>query len=170
MGMSVVLSVFSSPVCAGNHKAFHGAPSNKQVGVGGWYGQYHHGKKTASGEYFDSKKLTAAHPSLPFNSWVKVTNLRSGRTVVLRVTDRGPYVKGRIIDVSQQAASILGIKNRGVAKVAVESIGAPPTNMMVAAAANKVSTNKTASDIISTHSSPESTGFIPKYVMMANAR
>ncbi|MFN7834173.1 MAG: septal ring lytic transglycosylase RlpA family protein [Burkholderiaceae bacterium] len=94
----------------------------RQVGYGGWYGAFHEGKKTASGARFDPDALTAAHPSMPFNSLAKVTNLSSGKSITVRVTDRGPYVRGRIIDISERAAHDLGIRQRGVARVSVERV------------------------------------------------
>src|SRR5437763_4346688 len=71
-----------------------------EVGTASWYGEYFQGRETASGEPFDMQALTAAHPSLPLGSFVRVTNLRNGRSVVVRINDRGPVVEGRIIDVS----------------------------------------------------------------------
>ena len=91
----------------------------KEVGTASWYGPLLHGERTASGERFDRNAFTAAHPSLPLNSVVKVTNLANGRSVVLRVNDRLPK-HDRVIDVSQRAAEELGMKHRGVAKVRIE--------------------------------------------------
>jgi rare lipoprotein A len=81
-----------------------------------------HGRQTASGEIFDQTKLTAAHPTLPLRSWIKVTNLTNERSVLLQVNDRGPYVDGRIVDVSHRAAQLLGFEKLGLAKVRVEVI------------------------------------------------
>src|SRR6266700_1890304 len=80
-----------------------------QVGTASWYGDYFQGRTTASGEPYDMYDLTAAHPSLPLGTRIRVTNLRNGRAVILRVNDRGPVVDGRIIDVSYGAAQILGM-------------------------------------------------------------
>lgn len=91
-----------------------------QVGTASWYGEYFQGKQTASGEPYDMLGLTAAHPTLPLGTFVKVTNLRNGRTVVVRVNDRGPVVDGRIIDVSYNAAKVLGFKERGLQKVRLD--------------------------------------------------
>lgn len=91
-----------------------------EVGYASYYGREFAGRKTASGEFYDPKKLTCAHPRLPFGTYVKVTNLENGRSVILRVNDRGPSKKGRIIDVSEKAAEILGFKGKGTAKVKVE--------------------------------------------------
>lgn len=97
----------------------------RQTGRASWYGGPRQGHRTASGETFDQNKLTAAHRSLPFNSWVLVTNLQNHRVVVVRINDRGPYVKGRIIDVSLKAAQQLGMKRVGSARVRIESIPLP---------------------------------------------
>ena len=95
-------------------------PQPYQVGTASWYGDYFQGKETASGEPYDMRDFTAAHPSLPLGTFVKVTNLRNGRTVVVRINDRGPVVDGRIIDLSYNAARALGFKERGLQKVRVD--------------------------------------------------
>ncbi|HZB93752.1 MAG TPA: septal ring lytic transglycosylase RlpA family protein, partial [Stellaceae bacterium] len=79
-----------------------------ETGIASWYGKEFHGRSTANGEIFDLNALTAAHPTLPMPSIVQVTNLENGRSIELRVNDRGPYVNGRIIDVSRRAAQLLG--------------------------------------------------------------
>jgi rare lipoprotein A len=91
-----------------------------QVGTASWYGEYFQGKETASGEPYDMLDFTAAHPTLPLGTFVKVTNLRNGRMVVVRINDRGPVVDGRIIDVSYNAARALGFNERGLQKVRVD--------------------------------------------------
>ncbi|MGC6392140.1 MAG: septal ring lytic transglycosylase RlpA family protein [Alphaproteobacteria bacterium] len=91
-------------------------------GVASWYGRQFHGKKTANGEIFDKDKLTAAHPTLPLPSYVLVTNLQNNRSVVLRVNDRGPFVKKRIIDVSQRASEVLGFRHDGLARVRLKML------------------------------------------------
>jgi peptidoglycan lytic transglycosylase len=91
-----------------------------QVGTASWYGVQFQGKPTASGEPFDMRDFTAAHPSLPLGTFVKVTNLKNGKAVVVRINDRGPVVDGRIIDVSYNAARALGFNERGVQKVRVD--------------------------------------------------
>lgn len=93
-----------------------------ETGVASWYGAKHHGKRTASGELFDQSKFTAAHPKLPWGSIVKVTNLANGKSVEVRITDRGPYGKGRIIDLSRAAAKVLGMLGTGVAQVKIERL------------------------------------------------
>lgn len=91
------------------------------VGTASYYGQQFHGKRTASGEIFNKDAFTAAHRSLPFGTKVKVTNLRNKRSVVVVINDRGGFGKyGRVIDVSRAAASELGMRRRGVAKVKLE--------------------------------------------------
>lgn len=94
----------------------------RSQGQASWYGNRHHGRRTASGERFDQHALTAAHRSLPFGSRVRVTNLLNRRSVVVRINDRGPYARGRIIDISQQAAERLGMLRRGIAPVRLEAL------------------------------------------------
>ena len=97
-----------------------GAPSSAQSsfeGYASWYGGEFHGKQTSSGELYDKEAFTAAHRSLPFGTMLLVTNIDNGASVVVRVTDRGPFVKGRIIDVSEGAARILGMLPTGIAHV-----------------------------------------------------
>ena len=89
-------------------------------GQASFYASRHHGRRTASGERFDMHALTAAHPSLPFGSRVRVTNLANQRSVVVRINDRGPHARGRIIDLSRAAAERLGMLSRGVAPVRLE--------------------------------------------------
>jgi rare lipoprotein A len=92
----------------------------KKRGVASWYGPRHHGKKTASGEFFDMNKLTAAHRTLPFNTWVRVRNMSNGNSVRVRINDRGPYSGHRIIDVSKAAAEKLGMIKAGATEVELE--------------------------------------------------
>lgn len=91
-----------------------------QVGTASWYGDYFQGKQTASGEPYDMRDFTAAHPTLPLGTFVRVTNLKNGKAVVVRINDRGPVVDGRIIDVSYNAARALGFKERGLQKVRLD--------------------------------------------------
>lgn len=93
-----------------------------QSGLASYYGKKFHGQKTASGEVFDMHSFTAAHKKLPFNSLVKVTNLRNQKTVTVRINDRGPYSKNRIIDLSRAAAEKIGMLQRGLDKVKIEVI------------------------------------------------
>ena len=94
-------------------------------GLASWYGPKFHGKKTSSGEVYDMHQVTAAHKTLPLQTWVKVTHLDTGRSITVRVNDRGPFVKGRIIDLSYQAALTLGTTGEGVAPVEVRTIRGP---------------------------------------------
>lgn len=93
------------------------------VGIASWYGPGFHGRSTANGERFDMHGMTAAHKTLPFNTTVRVTNVRNGRSVVVRINDRGPFIKSRTIDLSHGAAKALGMINAGTAKVELEIIG-----------------------------------------------
>lgn len=98
-----------------------------QVGTASWYGSYFQGKDTASGEAFNMYDFTAAHPTLPLGTYVRVTNLRNGRSVVVRINDRGPVVDGRIIDISYNAAQALGMKSRGLQQVRLDLVEPPTT-------------------------------------------
>jgi len=93
-----------------------------QIGTASWYGEYFDGKQTASGEDFNMYDLTAAHPTLPLGSYVRVTNLRNGRAVVVKVNDRGPIVQGRIIDLSYGAAQVLKFDAHGLQRVRLELV------------------------------------------------
>lgn len=95
------------------------------VGIASYYAARFQGRPTASGERFDNGRLTAAHRTLPFGTRVRVTNLDNGRSVTVRVNDRGPFVKGRIIDLSVAAAKRLDMLRAGVARVRVEPVGGP---------------------------------------------
>lgn len=101
-------------------------PGYDEVGVASWYGPGFHGRRTANGDIYDMEALTAAHTTLPMPSRVRVTNLENGASVVLTVNDRGPFAKGRIIDVSRRAARELGFLRQGIAHVRVQAIGGPP--------------------------------------------
>jgi rare lipoprotein A len=95
-----------------------------ETGVASWYGAAHHGRKTASGERFDANGArTAAHRTLPFNVCATVENLRTGRSVLVRINDRGPFAKGRVIDLSKAAAREIGLVRSGVARVRVAAVG-----------------------------------------------
>jgi rare lipoprotein A len=91
-----------------------------QVGTASWYGEYFQGKQTASGEPYDMRDFTAAHLTLPLGTFVKVTNLRNGKVVVVRINDRGPVVEGRIIDLSYNSARALGFEERGLQTVRLD--------------------------------------------------
>ena len=93
-----------------------------QIGTASWYGEYFVGKPTASGADFDMHDMTAAHPTLPLGTYVRVTNLRNGRAVVVKVNDRGPVVPGRIIDLSYGAAQVLQFEQRGLQRVRLDLV------------------------------------------------
>ncbi|MCU1721644.1 MULTISPECIES: septal ring lytic transglycosylase RlpA family protein [unclassified Pseudomonas] len=93
-----------------------------ETGTASYYGSRHHGKRTASGEPFDQHGLTAAHRSLPFGTRVRVTNLKNERSVVVRINDRGPHTRGRLIDLSKAAAQKLDMLRSGTARVRVQSL------------------------------------------------
>lgn len=117
----VVLFVVS---CAGSRVR---APSGGgQTGMASWYGPKFHGRRTASGEVFNMYQLTAAHRTLPLGSWVHVTNLENGQSIQVRVNDRGPFVRGRIIDLSYAAARTIGMVKQGVVRVHVYPLGSRP--------------------------------------------
>jgi len=103
-------------------------PKPYQVGTASWYGSYFHGRPTASGEPYNMYDLTAAHRKLPLGTWVRVTNLRNGRAVIVRINDRGPYVAPRIIDVSYSVARILEFKGQGLQRVRLDVVQ-PATTM-----------------------------------------
>jgi rare lipoprotein A len=96
-----------------------------ETGLASWYGHPYHGRAAANGEIYDMEKLTAAHRTLPFNTWVRVHNLANGKTVEVRIIDRGPFIDGRIIDLSHAAAREIELIGPGVAQVQVEVIRAP---------------------------------------------
>lgn len=101
---------------------------SKERGEASWYGEPYHGRRAASGEVFDMEQLTAAHRTLPFQTWVQVTNLDNGKQVDVRITDRGPFVNGRIIDLSRAAAREIDLLRTGIAPVELRVIEAPPVD------------------------------------------
>jgi rare lipoprotein A len=107
--------------------AWSGKPTKKkpQIGTASWYGGNFQGKSTASGEPYDMYQFTAAHRELPMGSWLKVTNMRTGQWLIVRVNDRGPFVGDRILDLSDSAAEMLDIKARGIARVKLEVVDEP---------------------------------------------
>ena len=98
----------------------------RQEGLASWYGEDFHGRLTANGEVFDMSSLSAAHPTLPMPCYARVTNLSNGKSLIVRVNDRGPYHANRVMDVSSRAAELLGFKSSGVARVRVEYVGRAP--------------------------------------------
>lgn len=112
-------------------------PGYADTGEASWYGSDFHGRRTANGEIFSANAITGAHPTLPLPSYVRVTNQQNGRSVIVRVNDRGPYMPGRIMDLSHRAAEMLGYVNTGHAQIKAEYVGAAPlegddTRMLVA--------------------------------------
>jgi len=98
----------------------------REEGLASWYGDDFHGRLTANGEVFDMDALTAAHPTLPMPCYARVTNLTNGKSLVVRVNDRGPYAANRLIDLSHKAAELLDFKGNGIARVRVEYVGRAP--------------------------------------------
>jgi rare lipoprotein A len=103
-------------------------PNYNRVGLASWYGDLFHGRYTANGEIYDMDRLTAAHPTLPLPSYARVSNLNNGRTIVVRVNDRGPFSNERIIDLSRHSAEALGFRRNGTATVRVTYLGRAPLN------------------------------------------
>jgi rare lipoprotein A len=99
----------------------------RESGIASWYGRDFHGRTTSSGEVYDMYSLTAAHKSLPLPTWVEVTNLANGKRVIVKVNDRGPFIDGRVIDLSLRAADEIGMIESGTARVQVRALGAPAT-------------------------------------------
>jgi len=93
-----------------------------QEGIASWYGGKFHGRTTANGEIFDTNKFTAAHKTLPFGTMIRVTNLENGSTTTVRINDRGPFIPGRIIDLSRAAAMEIGMTGSGIARVRIEEL------------------------------------------------
>ncbi len=102
-------------------------PGDTEEGIASWYGHPYHGRAAANGEIYDMEKMTAAHRTLPFNTWVRVYDLDNNRTTEVRIIDRGPFVGGRIIDLSHAAARDLAMIGPGLARVRIEVISAPPS-------------------------------------------
>ena len=103
-------------------------PGYDRVGSASWYGELFQGRRTANGEIYDMDRLSAAHPTLPLPVYARVTNLNNGRTIVVRINDRGPYASDRIIDLSRRSAELLGFRNHGTATVRVKYLGRAPLN------------------------------------------
>lgn len=115
--------------CASRHAVRAGRPVAlgwREQGIASWYGVPYHGRPTASGEIYDMRQRTAAHPSLPFGVIVRVTNLESGSITQVRINDRGPFIKKRIIDLSRLAAEDLGMVRQGTVRVRLEVIQLTP--------------------------------------------
>jgi rare lipoprotein A len=118
-----------------------------EEGVASWYGGKFHGRLTSNGEIFDTNTMTAAHKELPFGSLVKVTDLDSGKSTVVRINDRGPFVEGRVIDLSRAAAEELDMVGRGVARVRLEVVGMAVTDDRYAVQAGAFGDGRNAEQI-----------------------
>jgi rare lipoprotein A len=116
----MVVAALAVSGCGGGSGEPSTEPGSVQEGEASYYAHKYHGRTTANGETYDENKMTAAHKTLPFGTTVRVTNLANGKKVVVRINDRGPFVKGRIIDLSFKAAGELDYISRGVVKVRVE--------------------------------------------------
>jgi rare lipoprotein A len=121
--------------CAKKHHAAAVAPATPaparvtagETGLASWYGHPYHGRPAANGEIYDMEAFTAAHRTLPFGTWVRVVNLSNQKTVDVRITDRGPFVENRIIDLSHAAAQAIGLVGPGVARVRLDMLSVPTT-------------------------------------------
>ena len=122
--MFLVCPAMEAPLVA--HLSAPPKPIKSWVGNASWYGPGFNGRKTANGEKFNSESLTAAHPNLPFGSWVRIVNPRNGKFELVRINDRGPYQEGREIDVSYRVARKIGLIGSGVSQVRLELMQLPP--------------------------------------------
>ena len=122
--MFLIAPVMEAPLVALKSEPIK--PIKVWTGNASWYGPNFDGKKTANGERFNAESLTAAHPNLPFGSWVRIVNTRNGKFEMVRINDRGPYQEGREIDVSYRVARKLGLIHSGVAQVRLELMQLPP--------------------------------------------
>jgi rare lipoprotein A (peptidoglycan hydrolase) len=127
--MFLIAPVMEAPLVA--HLSEPVKPIKVWVGNASWYGREFDGKKTANGEKFDAESLTAAHPNLPFGSWVRIVNTRNGKFEFVRINDRGPYQEGREIDVSYRVARKIGLIHSGVSQVRLELMLLPPKRNQV---------------------------------------
>jgi rare lipoprotein A (peptidoglycan hydrolase) len=122
--MFLICPAMEAPLVA--HLSAPVKPIKSWVGNASWYGPGFNGRVTANGEKFNSESLTAAHPNLPFGSWVRVVNTRNGKFELVRINDRGPYQEGREIDVSYRVARKIGLIGSGVSQVRLELMQLPP--------------------------------------------
>jgi len=123
VGIALVLCIaFSGCGKKRVHPPTAARPGSTETGVASWYGHPYHGRRAANGEIYDMRGISAAHTTLPIPSYARVTNLRNGKSIVVRVNDRGPYVRGRVVDVSYSAANALGMVGKGVANVKLDVV------------------------------------------------
>lgn len=127
LALAAALAMVFAGCARKKHVASHApqAPLGPETGIASWYGHPYHGRPAADGEIYDMEKMTAAHRTLPFGTWVRVTNLDNDKTVDVRIIDRGPFIDGRIIDLSHAAARAIDLIGPGVAQVRVDVISAP---------------------------------------------
>ena len=125
MRFILIAAAFGSMVCSGESLASEPRQGSGEVGIASWYGYPYHGRTAADGTIYDMEQSTAAHRTLPLGTWVRVTNLQNRTFVDVRITDRGPFVDGRIIDLSRAAARTIDVLDRGVAPVRVDIIDPP---------------------------------------------
>jgi len=133
LNAAIVVVGITAGLWAVGARAGDAEAAEPMVGIASWYGATHQGRKTASGEPFDMSALTAAHRSLPLGTLLSVENLANGKRVIVRITDRGPYVAGRIIDLSLAAARRLALVQRGIGRVRLSVVAYPPTSTALAA-------------------------------------
>ncbi len=117
----------SKPVSGTSAPPAAAAPTYSEKGIASWYGGKWHGRKTANGERYNKWSMTAAHKKLPFNTWVQVTNVATGQSVQVRINNRGPFRKNRILDLSLAAARELGFEKSGLCEITLTVIPAPET-------------------------------------------
>ena len=140
LGLGPLAAVLLLAACAGPRYAaapWPPAAGDAEVGLASWYGRDFHGRRTSSGEIYDMYQMTAAHRTLPLGTWVEVIHVETGRSIQVRVNDRGPFIAGRVIDLSYGAARVLGMVGQGVAPVRVRllsAMAAPARAAPVAAA------------------------------------
>lgn len=125
MRFILIAAAFGSMVCSGESLTSEPRQGSGEVGIASWYGYPYHGRTAADGTIYDMEQSTAAHRTLPLGTWVRVTNLQNRTFVDVRITDRGPFVDGRIIDLSRAAARTIDVLDRGLAPVRVDIIDPP---------------------------------------------
>jgi len=130
LALALSLAILGLSGCAKKHRVTASSAPAPQIhpeetGLASWYGHPYHGRAASNGEIYDMEKLTAAHRTLPFGTWVHVTNLANNKSVDVRIIDRGPFIDGRIIDLSHAAAQVIDLIGPGVAEVRLEILSAP---------------------------------------------